>query len=269
MKSESGIYKIVNVLNNHVYVGSATNLTWRRTSHLSCLRKGKHGNPHLQNAYNLYGENSFSFSVIEYCEKEELIEREQFHIDSSRNQGLILYNVCPMAGSSLGRKHSEETRKKISAIVKGRIAWNKGEHGVYSEETIARMSKSLMGRKAWNKDKAMSEETKKKLSVLNMGHIPINKGSHLTDEAKRKLSESCKGQIPWNKGVPCSEEIKKRLSLAKKGKPSWNKGLCGIYSDETIQKMSQRKKGKSLSEEHKASISRGIQQYLVNKKMVA
>ena len=35
-----------------------------------------------------------------------------------------------------------------------------------------------------------------------------------------------------------------RNSLSKKGKPSWNKGLTGIYSKETIIKMSNARKGK-------------------------
>ena len=60
-----GIYKIINVVNNKFYVGSAVDLKRRKTRHFSELRKGKHNNRHLQAAWVKYGEQAFVFVVVE------------------------------------------------------------------------------------------------------------------------------------------------------------------------------------------------------------
>ena len=40
----------------------------------------------------------------------------------------------------------------------------------------------------------------------------------------------------------------------KKGRVPWNKGKKGIYSEETLRKISQASRGRKLSEEHKKKI---------------
>lgn len=50
-----------------------------------------------------------------------------------------------------------------------------------------------------------------------------------------------KEYTPYNKGKKCPE-----ISLSLQGNIPWNKGKKGIYSEETILKMSLIKKGKSL-----------------------
>lgn len=60
-----GIYKIINVINNKFYVGSAVDLKRRKTRHFSELRTGKHNNRHLQAAWLKYGEQAFVFVVVE------------------------------------------------------------------------------------------------------------------------------------------------------------------------------------------------------------
>ena len=51
-----GIYKIINVVNNKFYVGSAVDLKRRKTRHFSELRTGKHNNRYLQSSWDKYGE---------------------------------------------------------------------------------------------------------------------------------------------------------------------------------------------------------------------
>ena len=46
-----------------------------------------------------------------------------------------------------GRKHSEETKRKMSESATGKIAWNKGKAGVYSEETKRKMSEAWKNRR--------------------------------------------------------------------------------------------------------------------------
>ena len=68
----------------------------------------------------------------------------------------------------LGRKHSEETKLKISKANKGRIAWNKGKH--HTEETKRKLSEALSGEKNPNFGKPRSEETKRKLRETHLAN---------------------------------------------------------------------------------------------------
>lgn len=108
---DSGIYQIKNLLNGKVYIGSAVNLRSRWSGHRSRLGKGRHHSRHLQSSWDKNGPEAFEFSVLEYCEAGVLLEREQLFLDSRRPE----FNICPTAGNSLGRRHSAETKQKISA----------------------------------------------------------------------------------------------------------------------------------------------------------
>jgi hypothetical protein len=115
------IYKIVNTHNNKLYVGSCVGHYVRKGQHYYRLRKGTHDNNHLQSAWNLYGEESFVFDIIEFVQDvHKLIEREQYWIDTLNVcNRLFGYNKAPMAGSNLGRKMSIESRLKMSSAKKG------------------------------------------------------------------------------------------------------------------------------------------------------
>jgi group I intron endonuclease len=76
----SGVYQIVCKPNGKIYVGSAINLRWRWHSHRRDLGNGVHVNPHLQFAWNLYGETNFEFSVLEYVDEQRLLTTEQLWI---------------------------------------------------------------------------------------------------------------------------------------------------------------------------------------------
>ena len=76
-----GIYKIENKVNGKVYVGQSVDITSRWKSHRSELKRGIHYNDHLQRAWNKYGENNFTFTVIEECKKDDLNDKEIYWID--------------------------------------------------------------------------------------------------------------------------------------------------------------------------------------------
>jgi group I intron endonuclease len=59
------VYKIINVVNNKFYVGSAVNYEKRKARHLWRLRRGDHANKHLQAAWLKYGAQAFVFAVVE------------------------------------------------------------------------------------------------------------------------------------------------------------------------------------------------------------
>lgn len=118
--NKSGIYKILNLVTNKVYIGSCINsLRIRFNIHKHHLRKGKHHSKKLQNSWNRHGEENFVFEVLEFCEPSKCIEREQYWIEfyNSYNLG---YNCLPKAGNCAGRIVSEETKIKIRNKLKGK-----------------------------------------------------------------------------------------------------------------------------------------------------
>jgi group I intron endonuclease len=110
---KSGIYKITNKVTDKVYVGSAIYIKNRWATHLSLLRAGTHSNKYLQASWIKHTEINFKFEIIEMCEKEKLIEREQFYIDLYDCVSPKGYNLLSIAGSPLGFKHSEETKQTM------------------------------------------------------------------------------------------------------------------------------------------------------------
>lgn len=113
---ETGIYKIENNINHKIYIGSAVNFDKRIAMHLYELRKNIHANGKLQNSFNKYGEKNFSFTLIEKCKKESLLNREQYYIDTLNP----FYNICDIAGSMLGYKYTKEQSEYMSKIRKGK-----------------------------------------------------------------------------------------------------------------------------------------------------
>ena len=128
--SRTGIYAIVNKVNGKFYIGSAgyiceypshSGFYTRWKNHVHDLNLNEHGNPHLQNAWNKYGADAFKFQILEFVESDKCIEIEQTYLDlfPVGDRGLV-YNICFTAGSTLGRKHSTESRRKMSESQKGK-----------------------------------------------------------------------------------------------------------------------------------------------------
>lgn len=135
---KTGIYKILNIITNDFYIGSACNYYNRKSKHLGMLRRNLHNNKHLQNAYNKYKEESFKFILIEECLKENLYIREQWYIDNLKPN----YNICLFVEGRLGLFHEQSTKDKIKESVT-RFHKEKG----LSKESKEKIANTLKGRK--------------------------------------------------------------------------------------------------------------------------
>lgn len=111
-----GVYIIKCLKNGKFYIGSSVNLRVRFNEHRNELRKGSHHNHHLQAAWNKYGENKFEFKVLEYCERNMTLIREQFFLDAlhAYERGVGFNIARDSSAPTLGRKASIETRAKLS-----------------------------------------------------------------------------------------------------------------------------------------------------------
>jgi group I intron endonuclease len=119
MNKNTGIYKIVNITSNKVYIGSAIRLDHRKRQHFSLLKLNKHHSIHLQRAYNKNPKN-FKFEILEFCNKNELLDKENFYLNyycksqeyiNNLNKDFLKlsYNIIPIAIKGFGKKHSVET----------------------------------------------------------------------------------------------------------------------------------------------------------------
>jgi len=224
-KYNTGIYQIVNQINNKRYIGSAVDLYNRKHIHFSTLKNNNHKNKHLQQAYNKYGKNNFTFKILLLCDKKNLLFYEQRIIDSYYFNSL--YNLLPKAGNWLGHKHTKEKKQKISIIKTGKKL---------SQETRNKMSKSRKGRKISEYQKqaliqgkrnaTISLETRKKLSTIAKNRI-------LSFETKQKISNSLKGRI-------FTKETRRKKSLAQMGNKNHRFGKHP--SKKTIKKMQESQK---------------------------
>lgn len=63
------IYKIECVANKKCYIGASTDLSNRKNQHFNSLRNGQHANIEMQLDFNKYGEENFTYEVLQFCEE--------------------------------------------------------------------------------------------------------------------------------------------------------------------------------------------------------
>lgn len=86
---ECGIYRLFNTKTGECYVGSSINIHKRWIKHLSRLRLKEHHSEKLQSDWEFFGAHNFTLEILELCDEEQLVQREQYYIDTLHP----LYNV--------------------------------------------------------------------------------------------------------------------------------------------------------------------------------
>lgn len=131
---KTGVYRIINKINGRVYYGSTTvSFKKRINHHLTTLRNGNHKNRHLQHAFNKYGDDNFSFEIVEILEKNNCRKSEQKYLDSCEgNCYNINYNSeTPPLNDEIRKVRSLTAKRLIESndnfgFEKGNTPWNKG-----------------------------------------------------------------------------------------------------------------------------------------------
>lgn len=173
MSKITGIYQIVNTINNNCYIGSSVDIINRVKKHVSELKKNKHHSILLQRAYNKYGEKVFCFIVLNECEKEHLIFFEQKYLDYYEPE----YNISKDAKAPMtGRKHKKETIEKFKKIkrLKGK------DHYAYGKKWTKEQREKILSKRIGSK---RNEKTRLKMSNTAKR---INSISRINRENKRK-----------------------------------------------------------------------------------
>lgn len=205
-----GIYCIEDA-KSRLYYGSSEDIETRWYAHIKGLNANRHINKKLQRAWNKYGEGFFSFYVVEVViDNSKLLEREQHWLDFVFATEEWCYNICRVAGSTRGYRHTEETKQRLSQISKNMSLetrmkiGEKSKKRVTSEETRKKLSEASKRQKR----KPLSEETKQKISISVKESVTpeiierirnANIGKKHTTEQKRKVAASvakARGFIP-------------------------------------------------------------------------
>lgn len=206
------VYQIKSLRDSKLYIGSTSQGIKRLKSHFRELRKGKHKNSHLQDAYNLYGKDNFEHSFLEEQVKEFVTKqeakifiesREQYYLDTllfaSENDNRFWelgYNFRRKAESNLGMEFEESKKKN-------------------------------MGRKkGFKQPRELVEQLKKN-----------NTGLKRTDETRKRMSEATKGKKKSESHVlnmiasrwGNNKEKYQKDMAAKMGKPVMQFDLLGIF----------------------------------------
>lgn len=148
-KDQSGVYCLINKINGHSYVGSSINLAARMKNYLNntFLKSRQNINMPIVKALLKYGQENFSLLILEQVEAEYLTIRETYFITSV----IPYYNVLKQGYSSLGYKHTQETKNLLSELAKNRV---------HSEITKSLISKALTGENNPFYNKSHSIESK-------------------------------------------------------------------------------------------------------------
>lgn len=205
-----GIYCIEDA-KGRLYYGSSEDIETRWYAHIKGLTANRHINKKLQNAWNKHGPDFFTFYVVEaVTDHSKLLEREQWWLDFVFSTEEWCYNICKVAGSTKGYRHTEETKQRLSEISKNMSLETKMKIGaksknrVVSEETRKKLSEAG---KRWE-HKSPSEETRRKISIAVKEAITpeiieriraANIGKKRTAEKNREVAvkvAKAKGLVP-------------------------------------------------------------------------
>jgi group I intron endonuclease len=175
------IYLIINTENKKQYVGvTKFSIEERFSQH---TKRGFI----LTEAIQKYGQEKFSIEMIEEVESpERAYDLEQFYIKYYNTKAPNGYNLTDGGDGIFGWEATDEYRKECSERVKQLHKEKKvGMYGKkHSEETKKKMSEASKGKpKPWLNGRTCKEETKEKLRKINKGKI-------ISEKTRKKISEN-------------------------------------------------------------------------------
>lgn len=193
------IYRITNMANNKFYVGSADSFARREWQHKYHLRRNEHKNPHLQAAWNKYGEEMFVFEVLETIPEGEnqLVWEDKWLRECVGKDDC--YNVNTLASAPrLGIVLSEVAKQNIS---EGR----KGKHGGANHYRYGQTISEDVRKKIGDAQRGKPKKSGRKISYAGMekiraaaeaGHYSHWEGRNHTEESKDKMRRPLVGVDP-------------------------------------------------------------------------
>ena len=156
----SGIYLLHNLVNGKEYIGSGYNLALRLSTYY--YNSKLKDNRHISNSILKYGHGNFSCVILDILgqtksiSKIDILNKEQYYIDIYKP----MLNINNIAGSSLGFRHSEKSKKLIALSRTGKKM---------TEKTKLRMSQLFS-----NEHNPFFGKTHKKETILKMKNSKLS-----------------------------------------------------------------------------------------------
>lgn len=199
----TGIYEIRNIINNNYYIGSAKNINRRWDRHRSGLRHNKHENVYLQRAWNKYGEEKFTFKVVEECDVSKLLTLEQKYLNLKPE-----YNI---GITSSGGDNLTNNPNRLSIIEKIKETLHETINNMTEEERKIKWGRNGEDNPNWKGGTSYNYCTcgkqiapKNKYCIKCLPRNDENNSffnKHHTDETKKKLSEQRKGKYKGTQNI--------------------------------------------------------------------
>lgn len=190
------IYVIFCDADGKYYVGSTKDTVQRLMKHRALFRSGLHPNKHLVNAYNLYGERRFWFKVIESKQwettREMLADEKKWIVDlDAVDSG---FNKRREPSSNAGIFASEETKMKLSAIVRARL-----QNPEYREKMASCRRSNSIALKEWYKRNGHPRKGKKENPAATAKRAAALRGRKWTQEMKEAHTARLRANPPPRK----------------------------------------------------------------------
>jgi group I intron endonuclease len=199
--NEGGVYRIVNLTNGKVYIGSTKGFKQRAYQHETRLNSGRHHNKHLLASWQKYGTEKFLFEILEVTNG-TLVERrkaEQRYVDLYLKNWEECYNLNRYValGDGPWSKTPELTRLKMRIAKLGKPRGPQGEEtkrkiGLAnsgkkrSKEELARLKIAMLGKRHSLKTRRRISETMKRKNLKP----PSWKGKQHSEATKEKMSKT-------------------------------------------------------------------------------
>jgi group I intron endonuclease len=214
-----GVYLITCSGNGKKYIGSTKNsFEQRRRNHWTALARGKHGNPALQNSWNKWGEETFSWEILVECEESELLQEEDrlmklhdtlspkgFNLKEAERPIITAETRARMSESKRGEKNNFYGKKHSPETIQ--ILREKCGHEMTPEMSAKQSERS---RRLWaDPDSAFNspESREKRRAAMRRPDHPCRVASR-SPEAQQKRAQA---MSRWHAEVGASEESKEKM----------------------------------------------------------
>lgn len=148
-----GVYALFSPITGNYYIGSSVNLFLRLSDYSQSWWLISYSYLPLGKAIAKYGFEHMIIAVLEFTDEDKTVATEQLYLDTYAPA----YNVLKVAGSTLGHKHTDESKAKMSKAKLGKPV---------SPEALENMRRAWVGR---GKDVPKSDQHKAKISDAMKG----------------------------------------------------------------------------------------------------
>ncbi len=249
------------------YVGVTSNPQNRFKRHAI----GKSAAVAFNRAVQKYGIDSFSHHILAVFDD---IEAANYHENAAiKAFGTLSPNGYNLVGGAPRSKyfgcHSDETKEKIGAAQRGKIisddALRNLREAMRDPEVRSKISRAMKGKKP----AAITIEKRKEKYT----GVPLSPEHRAKISAGVRKSDVLERVVAASRGRVVFQETRDKMSKSRKGKTrtpehcgNLSRALTGNkLTQETKTKISKAHKGKSLSDEHRAKIALALRQYWASK----